>query len=142
MTTLKTKDITITNEKSRDNGKKFRITEMPLLQADEWATTLGLSMAQGGISVGGVDVNAINFKTNGGILEIAKLGLAALGNVDKSTAKELIRELTESCVRIITESGIVREVEWDSDIAEVATLWTLRKEALAIHIDFLDNGEQ
>ena len=139
---LKTKTITIDNQDSRDFGKKFQITEMPLLQADEWATSLGLGMLQGGVKADAVDLNAIGLDSVGGIFEIAKLGLGALGNVDEAKAKELIRELTESCVKIIPDSGIARDVVWEADIKEVATLWLLRKEALGIHIDFFKLGNR
>lgn len=137
---LKEKEITI--ESGRDKGKTFLITEMPLSQADEWATSLLLGMMRGGVKTNDIDINEMGIDTAGGIFEIAKLALGALGNVEEYKAKELIKELTESCVKIIPASGIAREVLWDSDIKEIATLWLLRKEAFGIHVDFLELGKR
>lgn len=134
MTDLKNKTVTIELDNA-DKGKKFLITEMPLLKADKWAWSLGHGLFQGGIN-DDLDVNNLNFNTTGGILEVAKLGMSILKGLPRDLMFELMDELTESCVQYVAENGQARPLV-DGDITNVVTLNLLRKEALAIHIDFL-----
>lgn len=126
----KTKDITI--ESGRDAGKSFRITEMPILQADKWAQRALFAIARAG-----VDTNSINI--NGGMLEMAKLALDVVGKIDPEVGGDLLDELL-SCVQIIPTGGVPRSLVMDSDIEDIKTLFVLRKEVLALHIDFLKSG--
>lgn len=126
----KTKDITI--ESGRDAGKSFRITEMPILQADKWAQRALFAIARAG-----VDTSSINI--NGGMLEMARLALDVVGKIDPEVGGDLLDELL-SCVQIIPTGGIPRSLVMDSDIEDIKTLFVLRKEVLALHIDFLKNG--
>ncbi|PIT38694.1 hypothetical protein [Snodgrassella alvi] len=126
----KTKDITI--ESGRDAGKSFRITEMPILQADKWAQRALFAIARAG-----VDTSSINM--NGGMLEMARLALDVVGKIDPEVGGDLLDELL-SCVQIIPTGGVPRSLVMDSDIEDIKTLFVLRKEVLALHIDFLKNG--
>lgn len=126
----KTKDITI--ESGRDAGKSFRITEMPILQADKWAQRAIFAIARAG-----VDTSSINM--NGGMLEMARLALDVVGKIDPEVGGDLLDELL-SCVQIIPTGGVPRSLVMDSDIEDIKTLFVLRKEVLALHIDFLKNG--
>ncbi|MGE9547621.1 hypothetical protein [Snodgrassella sp. CS2] len=126
----KTKDITI--ESGRDAGKSFRITEMPILQADKWAQRAIFAIARAG-----VDTCSINM--NGGMLEMARLALDVVGKIDPEVGGDLLDELL-SCVQIIPTGGVPRSLVMDSDIEDIKTLFVLRKEVLALHIDFLKNG--
>lgn len=126
----KTKDITI--ESGRDAGKSFRITEMPILQADKWAQRALFAIARAG-----VDTSSINM--NGGMLEMARLALDVVGKIDPEVGGDLLDELL-SCVQIIPTGGVPRSLVMDSDIEDIKTLFVLRKEVLALHIDFLKSG--
>lgn len=126
----KTKDITI--ESGRDAGKSFRITEMPILQADKWAQRAIFAIARAG-----VDTSSINM--NGGMLEMARLALDVVGKIDPEVGGDLLDELL-SCVQIIPTGGVPRSLVIDSDIEDIKTLFVLRKEVLALHIDFLKSG--
>ncbi|MCX8748217.1 hypothetical protein ABV523_17875 [Snodgrassella alvi] len=126
----KTKDITI--ESGRDAGKSFRITEMPILQADKWAQRAIFAIARAG-----VDTSSINM--NGGMLEMARLALDVVGKIDPEVGGDLLDELL-SCVQIIPTGGVPRSLVMDSDIEDIKTLFVLRKEVLALHIDFLKSG--
>lgn len=138
MSDLKTKTVTIEFE-GKDKGKSFLITEMPLIQADRWAWGLGHGMLQGGLKGADIDVNKLDFKTNGGILEFAKLGVSALGGIDEDKLFRLLDELTENCIQIIPSNGIARSIV-DGDIASIKTLNYLRIQAIDVHIDFLKEG--
>lgn len=126
----KTKDITI--ESGRDAGKTFRITEMPILQADKWAQRALFAIARAG-----VDTSSINM--SGGMLEMARLALDVVGKIDPEVGGDLLDELL-SCVQIIPTGGVPRSLVMDSDIEDIKTLFVLRKEVLALHIDFLKSG--
>ncbi|WP_369608220.1 hypothetical protein [Snodgrassella alvi] len=126
----KTKDITI--ESGRDAGKSFRITEMPILQADKWAQRAIFAIARAGVDTGSINMN-------GGMLEMARLALDVVGKIDPEVGGDLLDELL-SCVQIIPTGGVPRSLVMDSDIEDIKTLFVLRKEVLALHIDFLKSG--
>lgn len=127
---LKTKEVLI--ESGRDEGKKFLVTEMPLLKADRWAQRALLALAGGGVDATSLDMN-------GGMLEMAKFAFKSIGGIDPETGAALLDELLE-CVQIVPSGGTPREIEFDSDIEDLQTLWVLRKESLFLHTSFLTPG--
>ncbi|SPL70864.1 phage tail assembly chaperone [Acinetobacter stercoris] len=126
----KVKDIEI--QSGRDQGKKFRITEMPVLQADRWAMRAIFALTKAGVNIQGVDPKA-------GMLEMAKVASSALSGLDTEEGIGLLDELLE-CVKIIPGGGEPREPEWDDDLEDFKSLFILRKEALMLHLDFLAAG--
>ena len=142
---LKQKTIKLDN--GDDKGKTFLLTEMPLLEADRWAWKLGHGMLKGGIDASGIDLNAMDLKTSGGILEFAKVGVAALGNIEQDTLFDLLDELTTKCIKIIPASGVPRNLVFgdgeftENDISSAKTLNYLRMEAVKLHINFLAQGD-
>ncbi|HGW4593132.1 TPA: hypothetical protein ACNH0U_002678 [Proteus mirabilis] len=127
---LKTKTITI--EKGRDEGKTFVITEMPITKADNWAMRALFAIANGGIDIEGINPNM-------GMLGMAQVAIKALSGIKPDVGIPLLDELLE-CVQVLPSSGNARALIIDSDIKDLSTMFTLRKEALAIHIDFLTQG--
>lgn len=130
----KTKTITI--DSGRDAGKTFLITEMPLLQADRWAQQALFALARGGIDI------PEEIEPDEGMLGMARVALNAIGHIDPQVGNELMDELL-SCVQIIPSGGVARDVLFDNDacdIEDIKTLFTLRKEALILHLDFLTEG--
>lgn len=127
---LKTKTITI--EKGRDEGKTFVITEMPITKADNWAMRALFAIANGGIDIEGINPNM-------GMLGMAQVAIKALSGIKPDVGIPLLDELLE-CVQVLPSGGNARALIVDSDIKDLSTMFTLRKEALAIHIDFLTQG--
>lgn len=127
---LKTKTITI--EKGRDEGKTFVITEMPVTKADNWAMRALFAIANGGIDIEGINPNM-------GMLGMAQVAIKALSGIKADVGIPLLDELLE-CVQVLPSSGNARALIIDSDIKDLSTMFTLRKEVLAIHIDFLTQG--
>lgn len=125
--------VTIKN-KGRDNGKVFQITEMPIIKADRWATRAMLALISSGVDIGEVN-------PSDGMVAIASVAVKALAGVPEETALSLLDELMD-CVRIVPTGGVARDIVIDSDISEISTLFTLRKEVIALHTDFLqqDSG--
>jgi len=153
----KTRDITI--EKGRDQGKTFRIQEMPVSRADKWANVLLASAARGGVDVRSMDFQKMaevfnindsaedaikagrNIDVVGGILELANLSIAAIGNITADVFQASMDELVEACVEVVPSGGKPREmISIDDEIEDLKTLWILRKEAFALHVDFLEQG--
>ncbi|WP_432784676.1 hypothetical protein AAEX37_01954 [Oligella sp. MSHR50489EDL] len=126
------KEKTYTVEGGRDDGKTFLITEMPVIKADAWATRVLFAIAKSGIDTAGIN-------PNGGMLEMVKVAITTIGNIDHDEGYPLLNELLD-CVQIIPSGGTPRKLNIDSDIQEVRTLMMLRKESLMLHLDFLDIG--
>lgn len=141
----KTKVVPI--ESGRDQGKSFLITEKPVTQGDKWANRALLAMMRGGVDVGGVDFYGIrdamtgqSIDPTGGMLELARISIAGLGNVTEQVGQELLDELLD-CVQVIPSGGSARSMlSIDDEIEDLKTLWTLRKAAFLLHIDFLAEG--
>lgn len=145
----KTKTLVI--DSGRDKGKSFLITEMPVTRADKWANTALLAMLRGGVDVGGVNFGLIadtmgvggapKIDPMGGMLEIARVSIAGLGNVTEQVGQDLLEQLINDCVQVISSGGVVRPMlSIDEEIEDIKTLWMLRKEAFLLHIDFLADG--
>ena len=130
----KTKDLVIAD--GRDKGKTFLITEMSVIDADSWANRALLAMLRGGVDVGNVNFADVN--TAGGMLELAKVAIAGLGNMQEQIATDLLNELL-GCAKIVPSGGSPRDILLDSDIESIKTLWQIRKEAIMIHIDFFSS---
>ena len=141
----KTKTITIDNENSRDHGKSYQITEMAVLDIDEWAIRVGCAMARGGVNVKDLDLSGgIALGTVGGILDLVNLGIRGFGNMLPSEVVQLLNELVSRCVKVVTSSGTVRTLDINnaSDVEEWrTTLWRLRTEAFQLHVDFFKQDE-
>ncbi|KMJ45445.1 hypothetical protein AB204_08975 [Xenorhabdus khoisanae] len=130
MSNLKSKTITI--ESGRDAGKVFFITEMPIVKADDWAMRALFTIANGGIDIG-------DLRPSMGMMAIAQVAIKALSNIRADDGIPLLNELLD-CVQIVPSGGNARAIEFNSDIRDVKTMFLLRAEALAIHIDFLTQG--
>lgn len=128
---LKSKKIRI--EKGRDSGKTFIVTEMPIIRADSLAMKIIHAVAGAGF-----DISSIN--PNLGVIALTQLTLDVIGRIPEHQFLEISNELL-SCVKIVPNGGEARDIEVDIDIFDVATLMRLRKEAIAIHVDFLQQGE-
>lgn len=127
---LKSKTITI--EGGRDNGKKFKITEMPAAKIDNWSMRVLLALAGAGIEVS---------EANEGMMGLAKVAFSALGKIPPETALPLLDELL-NCVEFIPEGGEPRPLDLNlGDVEDFKNLWMFRKEVFNLHIDFLQQGD-
>ena len=72
---------------------------------------------------------------------LANEGLTALNNVDLDKIKPLYDQLLECCELKIDNFYTKLDPDTvDAQIESVKTLFTLRKEALVLHLDFLEVG--
>lgn len=142
----KVKDITLDD---RGTAKTFRITEMGASRFEWWLVSVGRLLAGTGLA-GKLDVGAI---TDGGEAQeaiagaVAKLlltdGLTSLGRLDLDAVKPLYDELLKCCALKSGEYyAPLDPATVDAQIEDVRTLFTLRKEALMLHLSFLGLGSR
>ena len=136
----KTKEITIDD---RGTAKTFRITEMPATKFEWWIIQAGRALLGAGLGkeLPGVNINsAEDVQEKVGNL-LANEGLTALNNVDLDKIKPLYDQLLECCELKIDNFYTKLDPDTvDAQIESVKTLFTLRKEALVFHLDFLEVG--
>lgn len=136
---LKTKTITI--EKGRDQGKKFLITEMPAIQADEWAHHLLEQAALSGVDLKNVDVLNLDTKSMAGMIEIGAAIFTVLGRIPREESRQLKFDILDRCVQIIPTGGEPRACDWAQEIKDFENFTILAAQAIGIHINFLERGE-
>jgi hypothetical protein len=120
-------------DKGRDFGKMFLLTEMPANQAEDWAMRALLALMAGDVQI------PENFAEMG-MAGMAELGLRAISGLSWDVAKPLIAEMF-LCVKIIPDPKpatiqVSRELI-DDDIEEISTRLKLRMEVFQLHTDFL-----
>lgn len=122
----KTATVTIDAE-GRDKGKVFVLTELPAMQAEEWAGRALFAMMNSGVDIPENIAQA-------GLAGVAALGISALTKISFDAAKPLLDEML-GCIQFQPSPKVTRALIED-DIEEVATLIRLRKEIINLHLDF------
>jgi len=125
----RTKVFTVNDEKSRDHGRAYLITEMSAEDAEWWAFQV-LQALLG--SDGNIDFNAP-------LAQMARQGLAALGKLPPAQARPLLEQMMD-CVRVKLPNSNESRDMLPNDIEEVKTRVLLRKEVLDLHVDFFTGG--
>lgn len=136
---LKTATYSITS--GRDKGKNFLITEMPAIQADEWAHRLIEQAANSGVNLKNVDVLNLDTKSMSGMIEIGAAIFSILGRIPYETSRDMKFELLNRCVQIVPTGGQPRQCLWEQEIEDFQNFTLLAAEALKVHIGFLAQGE-
>lgn len=129
---LKQKTITIPD--GEDKGKVFLLTRMPSFKAEKWAMRALLAMARNGIEVPD-DIESM------GMAALAYMGVQAIASLRWEDAEPLLDEMRE-CIKIVPDPKaptFSRDII-EEDFEEVATLLTLRKEVLRMHVNFTMNA--
>jgi len=125
----KTRVFTVNDEKSRDNGRSYLITEMPADAAEWWAIRALQAI---------MTTNAeIEFDTP--FAQLAQQSLAAFAKIEPEKSRPLLDEMFQ-CVRVkLPGSNDSREM-LANDIEEVKTRVLLRREIFALYFDFFGDG--
>lgn len=127
-----------------DRGKSltFKIREMSALRLESWIARAGILLVGTGI----LDEKKVDVRNVGEIAAsvsrmVADSGISALGKLDYDRARPLLDELLACCSRV--DAGVEQPLTPDvleGFIEDVRTLFTLRKEALALNFDFFAQG--
>ena len=120
----------------RGERKKFLLTEMSAVEAEDWAFELFFAMANSGIEIPDDLMDA-------GFAGLAQLGVDALGGLSYEKLKPLLARMM-LCVQIYPnpdDERVVRALVED-DIEDVATRLKLRKAIWDLHTAFLRPASQ
>ena len=122
----KTATVTISAE-GRDKGKVFVLTELSAYEAEDWAGRALFALMNAGVEIPDNIAEA-------GLAGVAAMGLKAIAKLPFDSAKPLLDKMM-GCIQIQPSPTVTRALIPD-DIEEVATLLTLRKQVLGLHMDF------
>lgn len=127
-----------------DRGRSltFKIREMSALRLESWIARAGILLAATGI----LDETRVDVRNAGEIAAgvaraVGESGISALGRLDYDKARPLLDELLACCSRV--DAGVEQPLTPDvleGFIEDVRTLFTLRKEALALNFGFFAQG--
>lgn len=118
-------------DKGRDCGKVFVLTEFPASKAESWAMRAILALMAGGVEV------PENFDKMG-MAGMAEMGIRALSTLEWDVAEPLLNEMWD-CVQVMPDSSkphVVRKLI-EEDIEEITTRMKLRAEVWNLHTGFL-----
>lgn len=125
------KEVTIViSADGRDKGKAFHLREMPASQGERFALKVFHALAKSGFSLPDDLVSS-------GMAGIARVGLGILSSLEFGDLMALMEEMF-ACVQVVPDPNrpqVMRKLI-EEDIEEVSTRLKLRKELLALHIDF------
>lgn len=136
---METKIIEI--ETGRDAGKRFEITEMPVSRLEKWAARALIALFGQAVPP---DMSAMAENSNA--LAVMSLGLktlpSALAGLDWHRAEPLYDELLRQ-IAVVTAQGArvpLRPENIDNHVFDVATMFRLRYEAVAINFAFFPDA--
>lgn len=135
------KETTFTATNGRDKDKVFLITELPAIQADEWAGKLFNEACLAGVDLKNVDLMNLDTKSMKGMVEISAMIITLIGRIPAERARELKFELLNKCVQIVPTGGQPRMVIWNDEIKEFATFTILFLQVIKLIAGFLIQGE-
>lgn len=127
---LKELIVTIKDD-GRDQGKTFKIIEMPASKAEKWAARAFLALLRSGIDIP-EDASAL------GMAGVAAMGLKAFSGIRFEEAEQLMDEMFD-CIWMIPDLAKYpdnKRALVESDIEEIATRLRLRVEVLQLHMGF------
>ena len=135
----KTQEFVIEAE-GRDKGKRFFLTEMSAVQAEDWACRCLFALGNANVEI----PDGVLSMGMAGMAEVLpSVGLKALLSMKHADVKPLLDELMQ-CVQLRPDPKrpqVVQSYEqFSSQIEEVSTLFKLKWEVLRLHLDFLEAG--
>lgn len=123
-------EITVNDPASRDNGRRYLLTEMPASQAEKFAARCFLALAKS-------NVNIPEDIKSAGMAGLAVVGFQMLSGLSFGDAESLMDEMM-TCVQYSYDAknpAAVRALI-EEDIEEVSTRVRLRSEVFTLHTGF------
>ena len=127
----RTKVVTITDEKSRDSGKQFMVTEMDAEAAEWWAVRVLKGLLG---SDADVDLSAP-------LSQLARFAFIALAKMPAAELKPLLDEM-KPCIKVLLPDGKTTRDLLPSDIEEIFTWLELRKSVFEVMTGFFVDGDK
>lgn len=128
----RTKTVVINDEKSRDHGKQFMVTEMDAESAEWWA----IRVLQGLLgSNPEVDTDIFSAPLS----QIAGLAFVGLAKMPADQLKPLMDEM-KPCISVLLPDNKTTRPVLSSDIEDIGTWLELRKEVFGVLTGFFGSG--
>jgi len=127
---------TVTDSKSRDDGKTYVITEKSAYDAEKWAIRAFFVISNAGIDI---PDDPVSLGMEGLVRWLIGHGLDALQRVQFSPEVADLLDDMMTCVRIMPDSNkpnVIRDLIQEDDIEEVKTRLILRREVIQAHLVF------
>lgn len=117
-------------DKNRDHGKCFFITEKSCDASEDWALRVFLALIANNVSV------PDNY-ADLGMAGLAEMGFKAFSQLNIEQIRPLLAEMME-CVQIIPDPKVMQKMRplVSDDIEEVSTKVKLRAATFGLHVDF------
>lgn len=112
---------------ARDESRVYRITEMSAFKAEKWAMRALWAIA-------GANIELPENISTAPLAKLVEIGFTALSKIPFNIAEPLLNEMLE-CVTVVLPDSSTRKLLPD-DIEEFRTILKLRKEVIALHVDF------
>lgn len=125
----------VIEDKNRDHGKAFLLTEASSITGEDWGARTFLIMARAGIDI---PEDVAQAGVAGVAAMLQGVDLRSFGNLDWGLVKPLLNEMMETCVRRIPDPRhpeITRRTN-DDDFEEVGTLVAIRQAVIGLHLSF------
>jgi len=130
--------VTISDPKSRDHGKSFRVTEMSADRAERWAFRCLLALANAGAKLPEGILDAGMAGVQATLPGLLIQGLRSLAGLQYEDAVPLLDEML-GCVEFRapgTDTYFALVGSGMTQVEEVSTLLKLRYEVLQVHLNF------
>ncbi len=128
----RTKVVTINDEKCRDHGKTFLITEMSADAAEWWA----IRVTQG---IVGSNPDADFDIFSGSLPRLANFAFVGLAKIPADQLKPLMDEM-KACVSVLLPDGKTSRALLPGDVEDIMTWLELRKEVFEVLTGFSVGG--
>lgn len=130
----RTKIVVIDDKKSRDDGKRFMVTEMDAESAEWWA----IRVLQGLLG-SNPDVDTDVFSAP--LSKIAGLAFVGLAKMPADQLKPLMDEM-KPCISVLLPDNKTTRPVLSSDIEDIGTWLELRKEVFGVLTGFFGTGDE
>lgn len=111
----------------RDDNKVYRITEFGAFKAEKMAMRALWAIAGAGVEIP-------EDMSTAPLAKLIEIGLVSLSKIPFHIAEPLLAEMLEG-VNVVLPDSTIRKLLPD-DIEEYRTILKLRKEVIALHLDF------
>lgn len=116
------------DQRNRDAGKTFIVTEVSAVEAEEWGLRALMALGTSGVVVPNEIIKA-------GLLGVVLVGYQAFMGAREDAVLPLWREMLPRCVTMKQSEGI--SMPWSTNLVEeVSTLTILRQAILELHTGF------
>ena len=133
------KNITIVDGEAQ---YKFRLTQIPAIQAEKWLIRVGIALAKAGLL--NIDIEKLGVSGSDTMSTITNLiaqkGFSFFGQLDPDTVDHLLFDLVKETAVRMNDEAIINITEKELEIFDdIRALWQLQKEVFAVNFSSYKN---